>query len=95
MEFLTQEGLKLVLAMVLGGIVQGVRSHLQKTMQEKLEDLNFRRDLDHVTRTQAQHGQLMADLDVKVDKIINYIQRQDSRILSLESQIRVLQASRH
>jgi TolA-binding protein len=92
MDFLTQEGLKLLLAMILGGIVQGVRSHIKATLEGKIEDLNFRRDLDHLTRTQAQHSRVLADLDQKIDRIIGYIQRQDGRIQLLESQLRVQQA---
>lgn len=71
--------------MALGGLVQGLRGYFKASMDERLQDLNFKRDLDHATRNQAQHSRVLADLDLKMDKVIVFIQRQEARLTFLES----------
>jgi hypothetical protein len=91
MDVWIQEILKVLIAMVFGGAVQAVRGYYKRSVNEKIEDVNLRRDLQHLTRTQAQHSQVLAQLDPRLDKVIAYIQIQNSRIVMLESQMRVQQ----
>jgi CRISPR/Cas system CMR-associated protein Cmr5 small subunit len=84
MDAYVQEFFKALIAMGLGGLVAWIRSRLKEASEDRIRENNVSRDLNHLKNTQAQHGQTIADLDAKIDRILAIVSKQSTRIAVLE-----------